>query len=49
MIIAIIFGAIVSFMSQQTLFYKDCSDRKFEPKACHVSGKLKDASEKMSK
>lgn len=37
MIIAVLFGAIVSALLQGTVSHPDCKARNFEPKACEVS------------
>jgi hypothetical protein len=45
MIIAILFGVILSQMIEATNVYKDCEERNFEPKACKVEKVLHDLGE----
>lgn len=37
MLFAILFGAIVSTLTQGTINYEDCKKLDFAPKACNVS------------
>lgn len=45
MIIAILFGALLSQLVEATNVYKDCEGKNFEPKACTVEKVLNAVSE----
>ena len=49
MIIAILFGALLSQLVEATNVYKDCEGKNFEPKACKVEKVLHDLGEQMQK
>jgi hypothetical protein len=46
MLFAILFGAIVSTLTQGTINHPDCKARNFEPKACKVSELMEKAGKK---
>jgi hypothetical protein len=45
MLIALLFGAILSQLVESTIVYKDCEGKDFEPKACKVEEVLHDLGE----
>jgi hypothetical protein len=40
MIIAVLFGALVSILSHQTINQEDCKKFNFKPKACKISHEM---------